>query len=211
MNDKWARLTVAWSRRGVIAVVIVGLLGILVPVALFFYGTGEKEIPTKTVESLKAPKGSPRISISSIHLSQVAMDVAAAFELVIQADSISNIPVRETSVILDFGRAEVESCGYVPKRVIAKVFDEDKSHRRFKIAELGPEEKLYIRCLISSPVFSQVLISGGNVFAEKSMNFDAYKNYTDEIVTPFFEGWYKVVTIAFTVIFFLWLWRLIFS
>ena len=81
MSEKWAKLNVTWSRRGVIAVIILGLLGIFVSVALFIYRDENQEIPTETIESSEAPKGSPTVSISSIHVSEVAMDVAAAFEL----------------------------------------------------------------------------------------------------------------------------------
>ena len=204
MSEKWAKLNVTWSRRGVIAVIILGLLGIFVSVALFIYRDENQEIPTETIESSEAPKGSPTVSISSIHVSEVAMDVAAAFELEIQAGGVSKIPACDINIVLDFGRAEIEACDYAPKPVVTNVVVEGKSHRRFEVSQLGQKEKLYIRCLISSPTFNQILINGGNLRFDESMSFESYMNYNSKIDTSFFETWSKVVFVVFTIIFFFW-------
>ena len=104
------------------------------------------------------------------------MDIPAAFELGIQVGGGSSaVAAHGIDVILDFGRAEIEVCDYTPEPVVTKVVAEDKSHRRLEIEELQQEEKLHIRCLISSPVFDQVIISGGNIQHGTSLDFEQYQ------------------------------------
>ena len=82
---------------------------------------------------------------------------------------------RDIDVVLDFGRAEIEVCDYTPESAVTNVMAEDKSHRRLEIGVLQQEEKLHIRCLISSPVFDQVTISGGNIDRGRSIDFEQYQ------------------------------------
>ena len=103
------------------------------------------------------------------------MDIPAVFELGVQVGGISNLAAHELDIILDFGRAEIDVCGYTPKSAITNVIASDRSHRRLEIAELQQKEKLYIRCLISSPVFEQVIISGDNIVHGKSIDFKQYQ------------------------------------
>ena len=103
------------------------------------------------------------------------MDIPAAFELGIKAGGITNMAVHDVDVILDFGRAEIEVCDYTPESAVTNVVAEDKSRRQLKIEELRQEEKLYIRCLISSPVFDQVIIRGGNTQRGISIDFEQYQ------------------------------------
>ena len=103
------------------------------------------------------------------------MDIPAAFELGIQVGGRTNLAAHDIDIILDFGRAEIEVCGYTPARTVTNVVAEDKSHRRLEIEELRQEEQFYIRCLISSPVFDQVIISGGNISHSQSIDFEQYQ------------------------------------
>ena len=122
-------MSVNWTRRNVIATVIVGIVTVVVSAAIYFLESENREIPTETVESPEASEVSPRVLISSVHVSAVAMDVPAAFELEIQARGISSIPARNVNVVLDFGRAEIEVCGYAPKYLVTNVVGQDKYRR----------------------------------------------------------------------------------
>ena len=102
------------------------------------------------------------------------MAIPAVFELGIQVGEILKSAAQAFDIILDFGRAEIEVCDYTPKSVIMNVVANDKSHRRIEIAELQQKEKFYIRCLISSPVFEQVIISGENISRGTSIDFKQY-------------------------------------
>ena len=175
-QQTYAEMAIDWARRNVIATTVVGLLGVTVPLGIYFYGSRnaqiqEKEISTQEDETSEPSKLSlPGISISSIHVSEVAMDIPAAFELGIQARGITNLAVHDIDVVLDFGRAEIDVCDYTPEAAVTNVLSEDKSHRRIEIRELQQEEKFYIRCLITSPVFSQVIINAGNIDGSVSMD-----------------------------------------
>ena len=103
------------------------------------------------------------------------MDIPAAFELGIQAGGRTNLAAHDVDVVLDFGGAEIEVCDYTPEPAVTNVVAEDKSHRRLEIEELQQEEKFHIRCLISSPVFDQVIISGGNIDRGISIDFAQYQ------------------------------------
>lgn len=168
-----------WSRRNLIATVIVGLLGSAITLGIFLYDSPDQEIGTQTdqtnASSESSITASPTISIFSIHISEVAMDIPAAFELGIQVGSRSSVAAHDIDVILDFGRAEIEVCDYTPELAVTNIVAEDKSHRRLEIEELQQEEKLHIRCLISSPVFDQVIISGGNIQQATSLDFEQYQ------------------------------------
>ena len=165
-----------WSRRNAIATIFIGLLTSAIAVGIFFFGSRDQEIGTRTDTSSESSKTAlPTISISSIHVSEVAMDIPAAFELGIQAGGRTNLAAHDVDVVLDFGRAEIEVCDYTPESAVTNIVAEDKSHRRFEIEELQQEEKLYVRCLISSPVFDQVIISGGNIYRGISIDFEQYQ------------------------------------
>ena len=103
------------------------------------------------------------------------MDIPAVFELGIQVGGRTNLAARDVDITLNFGRAEIEVCDYTPEPAVKNVVAEDKSHRHLEIEELQQEEKLYIRCLISSPVFDQVTISGDNIDGGISIDFEQYQ------------------------------------
>ncbi len=178
-QQTYAEKALAWARRNVIATIVVGLLGVSAPLGIYFYSSRyenvqEKEISTQEDETSEPSK--PRISISSIHVSEVAMDIPAAFELEIHVGSFTNLAVHDIEVILDFGRAEIDVCDYTPETVVTNVLAEDKSHRRIAIEKLQQKEKFYIRCLITSPVFNQVIINAANIDRSVSMDFEQYQS-----------------------------------
>ena len=174
MGQKTSEL---WSRRNVIATVAVGLLSCVVTATLYFVDFRTQEIGTQTTieSSESSEESSATVSISSIHLSTVALDVPAAFEMEVQVQGSSRFSAHDINVILDFGRAEIEGCGYSPKGAVRTIVEEDKSYRRLEVTELRPQEKLYIRCLLSSPVFEKVAVEGGNISIKRSIDFAQYQ------------------------------------
>ena len=169
-------MNVNWPKRNVIATTIIGVLTCTVTFIAYILNSQDQDVDTQTV----APQNSiekqfQTVSIISIHVSEVAMAIPAAFELGVQVGGISNIAAQDFDIILDFGRAEIDVCDYTPNSVVTNVVENDKNHRRFGIAELQQNEKLYIRCLISSPVFEQVIITGENIRRGTSINFHQYQ------------------------------------
>ena len=174
-----------WKRRKFIAKIVVGILTCTVPLGLYFYDNREQEIGTPVTESSESSESSddslPTVSISSIYVSDVAMDVPAVFEIAVEVGGVSNQPARKLNVILDFGRAEVQVCDFTPKQAIRKFIEDDKSYRRLEIEELRQGETLYIRCLISSPEFKRVVVEGTGIFRGISIDFAEYQaNLFDE-------------------------------
>lgn len=164
-----------WTRRNVYATVIIGLLGCTVTLIVFFWDSQDHGTDTTEVPPGSSEPGKPTILISSLHVSEIAMDIPAAFELGIQVGGRTDLPAREVNIILNFGRAEIEACDYAPKRSAASVISEDKSHHQIQIEELRQEEKFYVRCLISSPVFDQIIVTGSNINdGGKSIEFEQY-------------------------------------
>ena len=193
MSDNWARFSAIWTRRSVIVMIVIGILAIAVPVAIYFSETKDREIRSETIEPAKAAKQLPTVSVSSIYVSTVAMDVPAVFELEIQAGGVSSISVRNMKVFLNFGRARVDACGYSPKLLVTNVVEVDKSHRRFEIAELGQKEKLHIRCIIDSPFFDQIIINGENLGRSYSIDFSDYLDYAADTKKGFWTIWFYIV------------------
>ena len=211
MNDKWARLNAIWTRRNVTATILFGLLAVGVSLATYLHETEDREIPTETTVSQKATKNSPSVSVSAIHVSAIAMDVPAAFELEIRAGKFSTVPARGLNVVLDFGRAKVEACGYSPKQLITNVAREDKSYRRFEIAELRQNEKLHIRCIIDSPFFHQVVINGDNLGRSETINFSSYTNSIGDTGSLFWAIWLYVVVSVISGILIIYFWTRLFQ
>ena len=199
--NKYSAKTVNWTRRNFFVALFVGVLGVGTPLVIHFYGsmgqeTQEKEVSTQKNAASESDKPKlTTISISSIHVSEVAMDIPAAFELGIEVGGFTNLAAYDIDIILDFGRAEIQACDYTPGSVVSSVSEEDKSHRRIQIEVLDQGEKFYIRCLLSSPVFNQVIITGGNIDSRVTMNFKQYQ-----------EGWLRLRSESTGVGF----WRIIF-
>ena len=169
-----------WSRRNVIATIVVGLLSCIVTLVVTLVvnlnNDQEKEIGTPITKSSESPKEAPpTVSITSIYVSDVAMDIPAVFEIGLEIGGFSNQPARNLNVMLDFGRAEVEVCGFTPKNAIKTIVNDDRNYRRLEITELRKNESLYIRCLISSPEFKKVVIEGGNISRTRSIDFSEYQ------------------------------------
>ena len=168
-----------WSRRNVIATIVFGILTCAVTLGVFWFGSQDQEIGTQVDRIGASPDSSttrsPTISIVSIHVSEVAMDIPAAFELGIQAGGATNVAVQNIRVILDFGRAEIEDCDYTPEQSVTNVVAEDNGYLHLQIGELQQEETLHIRCLTSYPVFDQVIITGGNITNDVSIDFEQYQ------------------------------------
>ena len=146
-------------------------------VSIFFYENNLEEIGTETAEASDTSDDSlPSVSIASIHLSDVAMDVPAVFEIGIVVSSDSILSARNIDVTLDFGRAEVSDCGFSPMESVTNYIQEDKSYRRLEVVELRQNETFYIRCLLNTPTFKKVAIVGENVSRGRSITFAEYKN-----------------------------------
>ena len=178
-QQTYAKKALDWARRNVIATIIVGLLGIAAPLGIYLDSSRQEDVQEKeisTQEDESSEPSQPRISISSIHVSEVAMDIPAAFELELHVGGFTSLAVHDIDVVLDFGRAEIEVCDYTPEVAVTNVLAEDKSHRRIKIEKLQQEEKFYIRCLITSPVFNRVIINAGNIDNPVSMDFEQYQS-----------------------------------
>lgn len=60
-------------------------------------------------------------------------------------------------------------------RYVENIDVSDKNYRRFQIVQLGKDEKFYVRCILDSPFFSQVIIQGGNISIGKSLTFAEYQ------------------------------------
>ena len=191
-----------WAKHNVVATLGVGLLSIAITLLLFFVESREHEIGTQTIESSESSETSlPTVSISSIHVSEVTLDIPAVFEMAIQVGGASNLSARDIDLILDFGRAEIEVCDYMPKSAVTHVVDEDKSYHRLEIAELRQEEKFYIRCLISSPVFENVIIKGGNTRSTRSIDFEQYQANLQSGPFGFWQGLGVFFVLFFSAIF----------
>ena len=209
--NKYAEKPLNWTRRKV----LIGLLGVAATLGISHESQGqeiqEKEDGTRKAGASESTKTSlPEISISSIHVSEVAMDIPAAFELGIQVGGIANVPARDFEVFLDFGRAEINACDYTPTSVVANVLAEDKSHRRIQIRELLQDQQFYIRCLISSPMFNQVIISGGNIDRDTTLDFKQYQEKQVGLQSVFEElGFWstlgRLTAIFFLILFCIWI------
>ena len=110
---------------------------------------------------------------------------------------------HDIDIILDFGRAEIEACDYTPGAVVSNVSAEDKSHRRIQIEALNQEEKFYIRCLLSSPVFNQVIITGGNIDSSVTMGFKQYQERWIRLRSESTEVGFWTIMFRITAIFFI--------
>ena len=140
------KMSELWTRRGAIGTIFVGLLATASSWGFYFFESRAPEIGTQTVASSDSSEetSSPAISISSIHVSAVAMDIPAVFELGMQVGGRADLEARDIVVVLDFGRAEVEVCDYTPESAVTNFIAEDKSYRRLEIGVLQPQEKLHI-------------------------------------------------------------------
>ena len=109
--------------------------------------------------------------------------------------------VQDIRVILDFGKAEIGDCDYVPEQVVANIVSADKGYRHLQIGELQQRETLHIRCLISSPVFNQVIIAGGNIYSDVSIDFEQYQERQRSESGGFWIGLFYSFVIFFTIMF----------
>ncbi len=107
------------------------------------------------------------------------MEIPSVFELIVRVGSIHDVMAKELIITLDFGRATVDACDYVPNLSITNVTNDDINRRRLEIAELGSNENFYIRCLISLPVFEQVMISGKNISRNVSLSYEQFQSRED--------------------------------
>ena len=197
VSEKWSRLNF-----------IVGILAILVAVAPYFLNSArnqevepQNEASSESSDESESSKPSlPTVEIASLYVSKVAMDIAAVFELEIQNTSLSGVSAHDFTVILDFGRAEVEVCDYTPKPFVITVAAKDKSYRSLEIVKLRQHEKLYIRCLISSPVFNQVIIEGDKIRSNGLIDFQQYRERLAEPRTFWTNVWDNVGSPVFYVL-----------
>ena len=213
---------VDWCRRHLF-IVTMTLIGCAATIAApFLFHFWSQEIKTQTVASSGSSETqtvrasdeavSPRVEISSLHVSEVAMDIPAVFELEVQVTGSSDAVVRGAKVILDFGRAEVDVCGYMPKSAVTTVIADDKNYRHFELAELRKSDKLYIRCLTSAPVFNRIIIEGDNIHRGESMDF---REYRESLSKPrgfwirswedYFSGVVVMFLVGVSLLFLLWL------
>ena len=166
-----------WTRRGVIASIIGTILTCAISLWVYLNDSNiAKPYVANHETSTKDRQDTQTVSIASIYVSKVPMDIPSVFELTIQVGSIHNVMAKELVISLDFGRATVDTCDYIPNLSTTNITNDDNNRRRLEIAELGSKEKLYIRCLISLPIFEQVLISGENISHNVSLSYKEFQN-----------------------------------
>lgn len=181
-----------WSRRNVLATLLTSIL----MVAIFFYENSDEEIGTETAEASDTSDVSlPSISISSIHLSEVAMDLPAVFEIGIVVSRHPKLSARNIDITLDFGRAEVNDCGFSPMKSVRKYVQGDKSYRRLEVVELRQNETFYIRCLLNTPIFNKVTIISETISSGKSITYEEYKDRLLSEPLGFWKGLGRIFVI----------------
>ena len=206
-----------WSRRNIIATIFAGVLPSMVALGIFLSDSENQEMGSQdpkapdSSESFEPSERLPTISISSIHLSEVPMDIPAVFEMGIQTGGVSDLSVSDVDVILDFGRGEIETCDHTPKSAIKNIVAEDKHRRHIVIAEMRKKEKLHIRCLISSPIFDQVIIQGGNIQRGVSMDFAQYQTGLLSDTPGFWEIIGRIFVTCFVGMICIWMLRVAFA
>ena len=173
-------MSIDWSRRNVFVTFFVGFATIGVTLGIYWYSSTQNELGT-TIEPAAVDSGTrseirnPTVSFADVYLSPVALAVPSVFEMWIEVHSVDGVPVIDADFVLDFGRSEVVQCNYSPSVAMTRLTSDDKSYRRFVINELNDNERLYLRCLISSPVFYEILVQGGNLGTGRSLSFDQYQ------------------------------------
>ena len=167
MSEIWARRTFIWK-------ILLGLATVATPFIIHRLTWDDKEIGTTTqINSNSSQSGLPTIRIDSVYVSQVSMDVPGVFELSIRGDQNSDI--HNIQVMMDFGRAEIDHCGYAPKSSVQSIVADDRSYRRIEIDKIRPLEKFYIRCQIDPPLFEQVVVTAPDISRNISVSFDEYQ------------------------------------
>ncbi|TLX52332.1 hypothetical protein CWC31_01955 [Pseudoalteromonas ruthenica] len=178
----------------ILAAVISGAIG------LYIHLDGQKE--TKEIAAKKAEAEKSRdtasVTISDVYIPPVNTIQDSSFFAKISNNS-SNV-AKDLTVKLNFGEASVSSCETIPNNIFKDQKDFETSIVSFSAGDILKRDSFYIYCLLSSPAFDSILVTGPNLFSSEKYT---YKNLE---TTPKNDGsgfvtFFKVVATIVAVIF----------
>ncbi len=191
MESKSAKYTF-WGV--VLAAAIPGAIG------LYIHLDSQKEEKEIVMAKAKAEKSKDiaKLTISNVYVPPINTVQPSSFFAKISNNSLN--PAKDVIVKLNFGEASISSCETIPVNAFKGHENFETSIVSFSAGDILKKDSFYIYCLLSSPAFESILVTGPNLFTnEKYM----YKDLTRETVSDWsgFIAFFKVIAAIIVTIF----------
>ncbi|PCJ33757.1 MAG: hypothetical protein COA75_14800 [Cellvibrionales bacterium] len=191
MESKSAKYTF-WG--AVLAAVISGAIG------LYIHLDGqeeEKEIAIKNAAAEKS-KDTARLTISNVYVPPINTLQQSSFFAQINNNSL-NI-AKDISVKINFGEASISSCETIPINAFKDDTSFETSIVSFSVGDIQIRDSFYIYCLLSSPIFESILVTGPNLFSNEKYIYKTTARGTINDNSGFIK-FFKVIATIVAVIF----------
>jgi len=178
-------------------------------VALYIHYDGRSNKPEISVnKALEKTKSTANLSVSNVYLPAINTQQDSVFYA-----EIKNGPYNSANDLkfkLNFGTATITSCETLPINVIDQQTNFETSFVHFSYKRIEKKETIYIYCLLSTPTFESLLISGTNLYSNIEYSLSDYSNTIDDsdssfmtffkvigsIVAVIFIGYFTIILIA---------------
>ena len=197
------------AKYGLIGTIIAAMIAGFIALYIHNDTKSEQQKILELEKKANKSKNTANLNISDIFLPEINTKLESAFFIKITNDSLND--AKDLNVKINFGESEILKCETQPINMFEKNQDYTNSIISFDIKSINKNDKFYVYCLTSLPVFNSILITGSNLFQNEIYTYEQYKSKNDTIssgVTIFFKiigailfiiftGYFTLVAIAF--------------
>ena len=178
----------------IIAALITGAIGLYVHLD----GKNEQKRIIEQKKEADKSKDTANLTISNVQVPPINTSQNSSFFAEIENNSL-NI-AKDVTVRINFGESSVTSCETLPENFFKGHEGLETSIVTFSAGDIQKKDKLYVYCMISSPVFDSILITGANLFSNEKFEFKELKTKVSSESSGYL-GFFKFVASAVAVIF----------
>lgn len=178
----------------VMAAVITGAIGLYIHLD----GKTEQKRIIEQKNEADQSKDTANLTISNVYVPPINTSQDSSFFFEISNNSLN--VAKNINVKINFGEASITSCETLPENHFKAGETYDSSIVTFPAGDIQKKDKLYVYCMISSPVFESILITGPNLFSNEKLEFSDLNGGISSENSGFLT-FFKVVATIVAVIF----------
>ena len=168
-------------------------------IALYIHydGKSNKEALEKKEIEEHIKNGTTQVKVVELKMPSINTKLDSSFLLGIENANLND--ANEVNININFGEASVSACETVPENYLSLDEKHGNSVIDFIVEKLEKNEKIYVYCLISNPLFKAIKITGSNINGKEEVSFKEYKESISEEslgISEFFKFVFGIVFIV---------------
>ncbi|WP_281649210.1 hypothetical protein [Parendozoicomonas sp. Alg238-R29] len=180
------------------------LAAIITAGATLYIHYDKKELKKEEVEKAtqEKSKNTTSVNVKEITLPRINTELDSSFFVEFKNESYNH--AKDIQFSVNFGVSEIVGCETQPINHLNKNNEFKSSFVTFTLETLHKQDSIYLYCLLSSPNFEKITVSGGNLTRTTSYQFSEYNSKNINGSSSYLT-FFKVILSGIAVVFLIYL------